>query len=392
MQVGGGTLALLAIMGEEFVDQKKIDTLFKIAERSPIRNASEGLGDGGFFEEGDGTGSMASQISYLTAIQGWRNVRGQDFVNSGRPNIRMMSLKWIYQTIVRDGQPKFSPIRGAYGHNVWAREGLSGGGYFAIGLGAVSKRDKAAMKWYYERFLLKTDAAAGCAYDTVTRYPHIAACAFVNWPLDVAAKPVESVLRHCYTDSTCGFYVWRSRWQDADDLVISTLSNRTQGYMGAKPESDLSIHFRGERTRWGKVTEGDTQYWQHSLMGDTSSVTLSDGTCYAVDFTGASGADVMLVTTARAEGQSAKVDGRTLTFYFPTAGPGSKRKVATVDHFATLLDPLKGSTAARPYRSPCSRDRFAIRGLSDRDRGSGSPAPIRAFGHRSHCFSVCTGA
>jgi len=319
MQVGGATLALLAVTGEHFVDQDRVDMLFQVAEKSLIRNASEGFGDGGFFEEGDGTGSMASQIAYLTAIQGWRNARGQDFVNSGRPNVRMMTLKWIYQTVVRDGQPSFWPIRGAYGHNVWTREGLSGGGYFGIGLGAVSQSDRAAMKWYYERFLLEADTARGGPYDTVTRYPHIAACAFVNWPVDVAGKPVESVLPHCYTDSTCGFYVWRNRWQDADDTVISTLSNRTQGYMGAKPDSQLSLQTRGERLRWGSITDGETEYWQHSPMGDTSSLTLSDGTCFAVDFTGASGADTMLVTTGKADGRKVNVGGATLTFYFPTA-------------------------------------------------------------------------
>ena len=63
-------------------------------------------------------------------------------------------------------------------------------------------------------------------------------------------------------------------------------------------------------------------------MGDTSSLTLSDGTCYAVDFTAASGADVMLVTTAKAEGQSVKVDGRTLTFYFPTVAKPPVAKVS----------------------------------------------------------------
>ena len=328
MQVGGATLALLAVTGEDFVDQDKIDTLFKVAEKSLIRNASEGFGDGGFFAEGDGTGSMASQISYLTAIQGWRNARGQDFVNVERPNIRMMSLKWIYQTVVRNGQPSFSPIRGAYGHNVWTREGLSGGGYFAIGLGAVSERDKAAMRWYYERFLLEEDTARGGPYDTVTRYPHIATCAFVNWPINVAARPVDQVLPHCYTDSSCGFYVWRNRWQDDNDTVISTLSNRTHGYMGAKPESAISLQTRGEKLRWGSVKEGDTKYWQHSPMGDTSSLTLSDGTCIAVDFTGASGADTMLVTTGNAEGQKVKVGGKTFTFYFPTADTPPKVKAA----------------------------------------------------------------
>jgi hypothetical protein len=86
MQVGGASLALLALSGESFVDQKRIDTLLKIAEQSMIRNLSEGFGDGGFFAEGDGTGSMSSQIAYLSALNAWRNVQGKDYINVDRPN------------------------------------------------------------------------------------------------------------------------------------------------------------------------------------------------------------------------------------------------------------------------------------------------------------------
>jgi hypothetical protein len=98
--------------------------------------------------------------------------------------------------------------------------------------------------------------------------------------------------------------------------------------MGAKPESAISLQTQGAKIRWGSVKEGATTYWQHSPMGDTSSLTLSDGTCIAVDFTGASGADTMLVTTGSADGQKVKVAGRTLTFYFPTADTPPKVKVA----------------------------------------------------------------
>ena len=56
-------------------------------------------------------------------------------------------------------------------------------------------------------------------------------------------------------------------------------------------------------------------------------MTLADGTCFAVDFTGASGADVMLVTTGKAEGKTAKLSGKTLTFYFPTADRAPDVKV-----------------------------------------------------------------
>jgi hypothetical protein len=231
----------------------------------------------------------------------------------------MTALKWTYLTVVRDGQPVFWPIRGSYGHNVWARQGLSGGGYFAIGFAGVTDEQKAAMKWFYNHFLLEADTAAGTPYDTASRYPHVAVCALVNWPIENKERNPTDVLPLCYRDSTCGFYAWRNRWKDGDDTVITVLTNRTEGYMGAKPDRAMFVNSPGQRLKWGTVKNGPTEYWRKSPKGQTSSLTLADGTCFAVDFTGASGADVMLVTTSKAEGQSVKLDGKTLTFYFPTA-------------------------------------------------------------------------
>jgi hypothetical protein len=330
MQVGGASLALLAVSGEKWVDQKRIDKLLAIAEQSMIRNVTEGFGDGGFFAEGDGTGSMSSQIAYLSAIQAWKNVAGKDFVNSQRPNIRMLTLKWIYQTVVRDGKLDFWPVRGRYQQNVWSRAGLSGAGYFAIGIGAVPLEHQAAMKWWYERFLATSDAAAGQPCDTASWYPHLAVCAFVNWPVNAKGRNPADVLPLCYRDSKYGFHVWRNRWKNADDTVISVLLNRTEGYGGylqSQPDRAIHLNTMGKHIRWGQVAAGAAKHWRRSPKGRTSSLTLSDETCLAIDFTGASGADVMLVTTGKADGQTVDVGGVKLTFYFPTAKEPPKVEV-----------------------------------------------------------------
>ncbi len=327
MQIGGASLALLAVQGEPFVDAAEMEKLLAIAEQSTIRNISEGFGDGGFFDEGDGTGSMSSQIAYLTALAAWKNAAGRDFINVERPNARMLALKWMYQTVFRSGRPDVWPIRGGYGQNVWARGGVSGAGYFGIGLGAVPAREQAAMKWIYHHGLREADAKAGGPYDTISPYPHHAVAAFVNWPTDVAEIPPAEVLPHVYRDSTCGFYCWRDRWQDGDDTVITVLSNRTQGYMGAKPDSALMLNTRGKHVGWGTVKEGPTKFWATSPRGDTSSLTLADGVAFAVDFTGASGAGILLVTTGQAEGETVEVGGKKLTFHFPTADQPPKVEV-----------------------------------------------------------------
>jgi|GEM_PF-4379158 len=165
---------------------------------------------------------------------------------------------------------------------------------------------------------LKADAAAETPYDTKSRYPHVSVCALVNWPIGEKERSPADVLPRCYRDSSCGFYVWRNRWQDGNDTVITVPTNRTEGYMSAKPDRALSLNTMGRHVRWGTVKDGPTKHWSTSPRGETSSLTLSDGTCFAVDFSGASGADVMLVTTGKAEGQTVKIGGKTLTFYFPT--------------------------------------------------------------------------
>jgi hypothetical protein len=151
MQVGGAALALLAIQGDPGVDDAKIDKLLAASEKAMIRNLTEGFGDHGWFAEGDGTGSMSSHIVFVSALKAWRIAGGKDFI-SPRPNAPWTTLKWIFLTVPRNGRMDV-PKRGAYPHNVWAREGLSGAGYFAQGFGAVTDEQKAAMLWFYNHHL-----------------------------------------------------------------------------------------------------------------------------------------------------------------------------------------------------------------------------------------------
>jgi hypothetical protein len=80
MQVGGGALALLAVMGDPGIDQAEIPKLLEQSEKSMIRNMTEGFGDHGWFAEGDGTGCMAANISFAPALQAWRCAGGRDFI------------------------------------------------------------------------------------------------------------------------------------------------------------------------------------------------------------------------------------------------------------------------------------------------------------------------
>lgn len=90
--------------------------------------------------------------------------------------------------------------------------------------------------------------------------------------------------------------------------------------MGASADTALAIHSRGRRLAWGRVAEGPARHWSKSPLGETSALTLADGTAFGIDFTGASGADILLVTTGPAEGTGVRLpSGDVLTFHFPTA-------------------------------------------------------------------------
>ena len=325
MQTGGAALALMAVSGEKWANQTRIDSLLKISEISMIRNVTEGFGDGGFFTEGDGTGSMASHIVYLTAIQAWKNAMGMDFINSGKPNIPMTALKWFYLTIVRDGKPEVWPVRGAYPHNVWDRK-LSGGGYTGIGLGAVTEEQKKAVKWYYNRFLLQHDLAIGTMCEPGP-YPHVLSAAFINWPSDQEEKNPAEVLPLCYRDSLHGFYAWRNQWKDERDMVITLLAKPSRGYMAAHADTAFQVLTSGGRWQWGR-TGGDVVYWRPAGNGKTSLMKFSAGACVAIDFTESSGAPVMLVSTGEAEGEKVRLGNTVLTIWFPdTAIPPSLKVV-----------------------------------------------------------------
>ena len=291
MQVGGGALAVLAIMGEPGVDSAVIRKLLEESSRAMIRNLTEGFGDHGWFPEGDGTGSMSSHIAFASALKAWKVAGGRDFI-SPRPNAPWMTLKWIFLTIPRDGRMDF-PKRGAYPHNVWDRDGLSGAGYFAQGFGAVAEAHKRALLWFYNHHLRDADAKAGTPFDTPSVYPHNAVLAFINWPLDLAEQNPGDILPNAVMDNKWGFFMCRNRWRDEGDIAISIQTRNTRGWHKANTKGDVTIWGLGEKTKWGRM-KTDIEHFVHAEDG-SSILRGTDGTHLAIDFSKASGAEAMLV-------------------------------------------------------------------------------------------------
>ncbi|MGC9455561.1 MAG: hypothetical protein ACP5HU_11960 [Phycisphaerae bacterium] len=318
LQVGGGAMALLAIMKDPGVDQQKIEELLEVSEKAMIRNVTEGFCDHGWFREGDGTGVMASHIIYLPAIQAWRVAGGKDFA-SPRPNVRWTVLKFIMQTIAVDDRPVF-PKRGAYPHNVWSRRGMSGAGTFCSGFGIVTEEERPALLWLYNRVSRKLDVQEGGPYETSSEYPHRAILSLVNWPFDIEERNPEEVLPNAVADE-CGLYVFRNRWQDADDVLITVQTRDTRGWHKARTEGRVWVWGLGEQEKWGSM-KGEVEHFE-AVEDGSGILKIADGTCLAVDFSGAGGVEAMLVLTGPGAPDEGAVTagGRSFALKFVTDGP-----------------------------------------------------------------------
>jgi hypothetical protein len=305
-QIAGPALALLAVTNDPGVDQKRVAELLKLSEAAFLKQLATGWGDHGFFDEGDGPGTISSDTAFLPALQAWRIAAGKDFVTP-RPHAQWMTLKWVMLTLpekVSEGKKPYFPIRGVYGHNVYSRTGMSGSGTFAQGFGTLEDEYKPALLWLYNRTFRDADQAAGKPLDTVSVYPHRAVMAFLNWPLGVSEKNPAQVLPRAVEDKAQSFYMFRNRWQDKDDIIVTALLKGQKGNYSV-PGGEIIIAGLGKRTKFPVKVTGDTKHFAASPHGGV--VSTSAGS-FGVDFSAACGADALLVLSGPVSG-AVKGDG-----------------------------------------------------------------------------------
>ncbi|MCC5829036.1 MAG: hypothetical protein JJU36_06265 [Phycisphaeraceae bacterium] len=328
MQVGGGAMAILAIMNDPGVDMNKIRPLLEVSQRSMIRNVTDGFGDGGYFAEGDGCGTMASHIVYLSAIQAWKVAGGKDFVTP-RPNVRWTALRWLQQTIPQGNNMsnlrRGFAERGGYPHNIWDRAGgVSGAGYFAIGYAAVTPAERAGMWWWYNQYIRQWDERNGTPFDTLSPYPHHSIAAFVNTPFDMEPIRPEEVIPRNVRDERYQFYAFRNRWKDQNDIVITQLVAQTPYRFRHGPDRNMVIQHSGRRENWGSIPQ-NARHWQPA--GDGSAIIGAGDRWTAIDFSGASGAEAMLVMAGPGAPDDNRVTagGTTYSIKFIGGRPASPR-------------------------------------------------------------------
>ncbi|MBL8795629.1 MAG: hypothetical protein JNM56_17115 [Planctomycetia bacterium] len=293
-QVGGAGLAILAIKGDPGTDEKLLAQYDQACQQNVLKALTQGFGDGGYFWEHAGPSQIGSDTALVPYLQALKVAAGKDYI-SPRPNGQWLSMRWAMDMIPKDGKPYY-PCRhpGAYGTELFSREGLSRGGQFAQGFGAVSNEQKPALLWAYNQFVEPDEKAR--TYDTVSPYPHRAVLALVNWPIGIQPKNPAEVLARTRQDSVHGYYVFRNQWKDENDILVTAL-------LGARPEpggpEPVMVWGLGLRTTFGSFKKAKATHFQTKPDG-SGVLAAPGGVSLAVDFSGASGAPALLALVGEA--------------------------------------------------------------------------------------------
>ncbi len=284
----GPAMVAMAFRGDPGADTPRLEKLLATSEASLQKLLGGGFGDGGWFAEGTSCGRISANNGVIPMIQSLKIAAGHDYITP-RPDARYTVLHLMHE-IVSGGKNPQIPHRGDYGdNNLYKRGIISHLGDFAQGMGSVKPEEAQAMAWIYDKFV---EPGAKTLYNAQA-YPHLAVYAFVNWP-EKMLDPNE-VFPHVMVDDIHGYYVARNQWQDADDVVITTLLKRgPHGFKGGIAGNTMAWGF-GDKLGFGNL-KGKTAYFRTAKDG---SMELADeaGNSLVVDFGNTSGAPALLAAT-----------------------------------------------------------------------------------------------
>ena len=303
MQVGGATLALLAIKGDPGTDAALISRHLEAVTRNTHALFDSGFGSRGTHSEGHHPTRMtAAWIG--PAMTARRNVLGEDWV-TGNPNMEYLCTRWIYE-IVRYGDNLHVAMFGRYADPGFSRRGLNGGD-FAQGFGYSPREHLPALKWFHEN-VIDPRPLDERDFDAV-EYPHHAVQAFVNWPLDVAAmNPADVLWQRVYLDYRKGHVVFRNGWHadSSQDIAVSCSIGTRRGYGGVCGGGPVMLLAHGRRLELpcNLHHAGSVSYLRAAADGSGVLSLVVKNTYLAVDFSGASGADVLVVMTGDGAGEA----------------------------------------------------------------------------------------
>jgi hypothetical protein len=212
------------------------------------------------------------------------------------------------------------PLRhpSSYGTQAFEREGLSRGGQIVQGFGVIPTSYRPALLWTYNNVLEPLESKR--SFDLLSPFPHRAIRALVNWPIGEQERNPAEVLPRVLHDRLRHYVVFRNRWQDDQDILIT-------GLWGARNDGvePVMVWGLGERLAWGTCFKA-----KESTVGgvkpDGSGVLRTGEASLAVDFSKTSGADALLVMIGSGAGsakairtpkaRSGSVDAGGMTFHY----------------------------------------------------------------------------
>jgi len=316
-----GATAAAAIMGDPGTEDEKIrEEWMPAAFEQTRRMFTGGFGDHGFYAEGHGPSHVSSDTGLMVWLRAARNVCGKDFYTDAPGE--WLTLRWVMELVPTKGGPqvldrKSSAGRG-YGTEQFARVGYwSHSGQFAQGFGSVGEDKVPAVLWVYRNFVepwelkeklsvsqkqLKKAQAAGWikpgekSYDAFMS-PWHAVCAFVNWPFDAAqgtsVEPVNpaELMSRAMEDRVHGYYVFRNRWKDGDDILVSALLGYGPKAAYRPKRGPIYLWGFGGKFSFGKfLSDGPATFVRREHGG----VVSTGSQCLAVDFSGKCGAPLLM--------------------------------------------------------------------------------------------------
>ena len=225
--IGGQGMVALALRHDPGVDDRAVQRWLAAAHLGVVRNLSYGFGDQGGFAEGHHPSRLSANSGFVGLLQAMRCAAGRDYLLPDSP-ATAITRRWIHLLTIRDDRPAF-PHHGVYGDDRFDAWGLSHGGDFATGFGAIEADLVPALLWTWRQCLAGRQhepAKSGWlepgadSHDIMT-YPHRALYALINWPLDQETVNPQDRCPQILVDTVHGHLLVRERWQDSDDIIIS---------------------------------------------------------------------------------------------------------------------------------------------------------------------------
>ena len=308
MHAGGCGVALLALRNDPEVPADKIEAMLTKIVQNVKREIKEGYGKRGYYYEGHHCGRMSSNLGLIPFIQAYRVAEGKDLVKNCE-NAQWLLTKWVYEFVHHPageaGHKYTYNSRGMY-----RREFRRYGADFSEGFGICPEAHKPAVLWVYQHLIEPGEKT----YDLVPgAYPHFGAYAFVNWPLDVKERNPGELFPQVLAEEGPGYFLFRNGWKDKGNIVVTALLGSTPGGgRGMARGGSIEVCGRGIKYVFpGMFHTSRMTHFRAAKDGSgvLSAVLLDQGkgtkdmpadavkgepTAMAVDFSGASGAELLV--------------------------------------------------------------------------------------------------